>query len=211
MKCPSIDRWLSYTQNLLPEADKALMFTHLQEGCGNCKENLQWLDEVGRVARQDRSFLLPEETVKGMVAWFRSQPAPAGGKLRQLVASLLFDSVLPLREAAVRNDSAASVQAASRQMLFQTEGYDIDLRFESLETSQQEDLLGQIVSQAEPIPATETVTVRLLQEEGESAMVEADASGFFRFAGISSGVYDLKIEMADVEILLSEIPTARKK
>lgn len=209
MSCPPLNQLLGFSRNLLPETESIQINTHLQSGCGNCEENLNWLGQVGQLAAQDHSFAFPEETIKGLVAWFKSQPAPASQSVRKLFASLIFDSLIPGQVAFVRKGFIAGQPPAGRQMLFQAEGYDIDLRFEAIEDKAMEDLIGQILPQTEAQTVTAGVTVQLCQGEQQQAGGQTDEQGLFRFTRIPSGIYDLKIVIAGVEINLSQVPTAR--
>jgi hypothetical protein len=217
MKCPTLNELADYTHGLLDEGKSAVVKTHVTTGCSNCLENLRWIEEVALLAREDRSFAFPEETIKGLVAWFKTQPAhtPPSFKNRmgrKLVAKLIFDSFSPDQLAPVRNEPGAGhsmIPAAKRQMLFQTERYDIDLRFEAIEDDPTEDLIGQILPQneVEAIPAG--ATVQLWHDEKEQMSTKTDSHGFFRFARIPSRNYGLKIQIAEVEINILDLSTVR--
>jgi hypothetical protein len=129
--------------------------------------------------------------------------------MRKLMANLVFDSLMPDRLAFVREGTLAGQPPAGRQMLFQTEGYDIDLRFEGVEDQPTEDLIGQILPNSEAQPATTGLTVQLWREEQEQMRAQTDDQGLFKFRRIPSGVYDLKIQVAEGEINLVRISTAR--
>jgi hypothetical protein len=212
MKCPTLNELADYTRGLLADDEYSVIKTHVMAGCRNCLENLRWIEEVAHLAREDRSFDFPEETIKGMVAWFKTQPTHAPPSVRKLVAKLIFDSLSPDQLAPVRNQPAAGysmIPAAKRQMLFQAERYDIDLRFEAIEDDSSEDLIGQILPQdeAEEIPAG--ATVQLWHDEKEQMSTKTDSHGFFRFARIPSRNYGLKIHVAEVEINILDLSTVR--
>lgn len=225
MKCPPLNELADYTRGFAPIAERPAIEAHLAEGCGDCGENLRWLGEITLLAARDRSFDFPEETIKGIVAWFKSQPAHSSQTILRsvpkLIANLIFDSLTPRQFAPVRGDDVSGhpiPPAADRQMLFQTEGYDIDLRFEGIEDKATENLIGQILPQNEAQPVAAGVTVRLCpsepdepneKDERDEMNTQADDRGLFQFTQISSGLYDLKIRVAEGEINLYRVSTAR--
>src|SRR5215813_1734668 len=209
MKCPPLHHLYDYSRRLLPETEADIVKKHLLGGCGNCSENLDWIDETLTLAAQSRPVDLSEETIRSIVAWFKSQPAHASRTVRKLTANMVFDSSMPNRLAFVREKTPAGQPHAGRQMLFQTESYDIDLRFEGVEDQPAEDLIGQILPNSEGQSVTAGVTVQLWREEQEQMRAQTDDQGLFSFRRIPSGVYDLKIQVAEGEINLVQVSTAR--
>jgi hypothetical protein len=72
-----------------------------------------------------------------------------------------------------------------------------------------EDLIGQILPNGEAQSVTAGVTVQLWREEQEQMRAQTDDQGLFSFRRIPSGVYDLKIQVAEGEINLVRVSTAR--
>ena len=209
MKCPPLHHLFDYSRRLLAETEVDVVKKHLLGGCGKCSENLRWIDEALTLAAQSRLVDLSEETIRSIVAWFKSQPSHASRTVRKLTANLVFDSAMPNRLAFVREKTPAGRPPAGRQMLFQTEGYDIDLRFEEVEDHPTEDLIGQILPNSEAQSVTAGVTVQLWREEQEQMRAQTDDQGLFSFKRIPSGVYNLKIQVAEGEINLVRVSTAR--
>jgi hypothetical protein len=209
MKCPPLHHLFDYSRRLLAEPEADVVKKHLLGGCEVCSENLRWIDEALTLAAQNRPVDLSEETIRSIVAWFKSQPAHASRTVRKLMANMVFDSSMPNRLAFVREKTPAGHPPAGRQMLFQTEGYDIDLRFEGVEDQPTEDLIGQILPNSEAQSVTAGVTVQLWREEQEQMRAQTDDQGLFSFRRIPSGVYDLKIQVAEGEINLVRVSTAR--
>lgn len=209
MKCPPLNDLLDYTRNLLTETESAVIKTHLLDGCTSCERNRYWLENVAQVTAQDRSFDFSEDAIKGLVAWFKSQPAHARPSVRRLMANLIFDSLAARQVAFVRTDSVTGQATGGRQMLFQAEGYDIDLRFEGVEDKPTEDLIGQVLPQSDSFTATGGAMVQLWKDEQPQLTTQANDHGVFRFGQISSGVYDLKIQVAEDEINIVRVATAR--
>jgi hypothetical protein len=212
MKCPTLIELTDYTRGLLADDESGAIKAHVMTGCRKCQENLRWIEEVARLAKEDRSLDFPEETIKGIVAWFKTQPAHSPPSIRKLVARLVFDSLSPNQLAPVRNEPVAGqsmTAPARRQMLFQTEKYDIDLRFEAIEDDPTEDLIGQILPQNEAENIPSGVTVQLWHDETEQMSTRTDSHGFFRFARIPSRNYGLKIHVAEFEINILDLSAVR--
>lgn len=209
MSCPPLNELLDFTRNLLTEAESVAVKAHLSSGCGKCEENLHWITEASQLAAQDHSFDFPEETINGLVAWFKAQPPHARPTLRQLLANLMFDSLATHQVAFARTENVASQSPAGRQMLFQADGYDIDLRFEGVEDNAAEDLIGQVLPHSHSVNIVSGATIQLWQAEKKRLSTQANEHGVFRFTGIPSGIYDLKIQVAADEINIVCVATAR--
>lgn len=125
------------------------------------------------------------------------------------MANLVFDNLTQQQFAPVRGEAGVSQPPVGRQMLFQAEGYDIDLRFEGAEEKATEDLIGQILPNSEAQSVSAGVTIQLWKDEKERMSAETDNQGLFRFTRIPSGVYDLKIQVAEGEINIVRVSTAR--
>ncbi|MFN0088512.1 MAG: hypothetical protein ACKVX9_24190 [Blastocatellia bacterium] len=218
MKCPSLNNLLNYTRGELATEERASIMTHLTGDCQSCRENLRWLEEVLSLAAADKSYTLQEDLILQVVAQFRTQSAPPQSSLRQLVARLMFDSFTSPQLAEVRSVSAELTGLAGRQYHYQTEGYDIDLRFDRAEGLEAEELIGQILprgQQGGPGEKQQQSTemahlpVQLLQGEVGIGFAQTDARGVFRFALIQSGMCNLKVRVPEGEINIAAIATAR--
>ena len=217
MHCPPLNELLDYARQLLTPIERERVALHLQTGCRACAENRQWLVKAVAASAAQPSYVFSETTLQGLVAWFRSQPAHELRSApllvaRQMAARLLFDSFTQPAWAATRDGAVAEEAATERQMLFQAEGYDIDLRFEADEDQAHEDLIGQVLPQS---ARTATgVSVQLWQNnQAQNNQVQrwatADTQGFFKFAQIPRGAYDLRIQVAEGEINIAQLTTTR--
>src|SRR5262249_5208257 len=130
MACISLDEILALIRGGIAPAEKAAARTHIS-GCMTCEENYRWLMRMLAVTVRDDSFDFSEETIAWSVAQFRAASASAPPKM-QILARLVFDSLLPAQTVEVRSMAAPGV---SRQMLYQGGGYDVDLRLEQFESA----------------------------------------------------------------------------
>ncbi|HLF25878.1 MAG TPA: hypothetical protein VJG32_06045 [Anaerolineae bacterium] len=150
------------------------------------------------LSREDNTVAPPEHVVRRVIATFRAQISSSS--LRRIVASLLFDNFRQAPLAAVRG------VARSRQLLFSTEGLDIDVQITS--ESGSATLIGQALDRdrasVEPRPF-----VRLYHSGGEVLDAsEADAHGQFAFHAVPPGVYNLGVELGATEIVLEDLELA---
>jgi hypothetical protein len=208
MGCPSLNELFDFARERIAPPEREAVEAHLSTGCSRCKENYGWLAEVLRLTAEDRSFDFPEEVIMSVAAWMRPQPTATRTPLRQLVAQLVFDSLMSRQFADVRGE-LTTAGATGRQMLYHVEGYDVDLRFERTEDGEVEELIGQILAQGPAEAGMGELTVRLLRDQVEVGRTRTHAGGIFKFAPIPSGVYDLRIEVSGLEIIVSQAGSAR--
>lgn len=217
MRCPFLNSLLDYARGQISAKERTEIVTHISDGCQSCQENLRWLEEALRLAAADKSYVLPEELILQVVAQFKARLAMPLSPLRQFFAQLIFDSFIPSRLAGLRSAPPGGSAVVGRQLHYQTEGYDIDLRFERPEGSEAEEMIGQVLPTGpqgpqdalrEPMELTR-LSAQLLQGEVEVECAQTDARGVFRFARIQSGVYNLKLRVPEGEINIDAIATAR--
>jgi len=209
MKCLSAEDMMDYLRGAVSPHTSAEIGAHFNSGCPVCFQQRQWLVSTLDVTLSDQSYDLPAVAINRVVDWFKQQSEDNSGVLRRLAAQLIFDSLQPTHMAPVRSGLAGAGAAAGRQVLYRADGYDIDLRFEGGEDTDDEDLIGQILSGHRPPKTPNRLPVRLLREEMAIANALANARGVFKFARIRSGIYDLQIDAPEGEILISRIATAR--
>jgi hypothetical protein len=101
-----------------------------------------------QVASQDKSFEFAPEVIDRAVSWFKEQTVQEDRPLGQILARLIFDSLMPSQLAPVRSGLLESIAPAGRQVLYNAGEYDVDLRFERGEDTNDEDLIGQILPEA---------------------------------------------------------------
>ncbi len=208
MGCPNLNALADFVRGLLSAAERDVIQSHLLTGCQNCHEQQSWLSDVAMLSAQDKSFAYPEWVINRVVAQFEAQPVTLLTQVRQFFAQLVFDSLNPGQLADVRSGASGMRQSAGRQTLYQAEGYDIDLRFEQSEDSSIEELIGQILpGQASGLELA-GISVWLIKDNRTISQSRTNARGIFKFMGIVSGTYDLKISAPEGEINIQELTTA---
>jgi hypothetical protein len=152
MKHFSEYEWVDFARNLPSPETMAAMQRHLDLGCQGCAAILRVWQNVTRVTAEDIRFTPPEAServVKSLVV----APPKTAQKVR-----LLFDSDLQMVAAGVRGGDS------TRQLLYQTDDYFIDLRLEPLGEGSAACLVGQILSRSKKGSAPPAISVWLLEE-----------------------------------------------
>ena len=208
MGCPNLNNLADYARGLLSGDESGAIASHLSSGCQPCREQHTWLSDVARVTTQDHSFEYPEWIIKRVVAQFEAQSVTSLIKIRQFFAQLIFDSLNPNQLADMRSGMAGMGKAAGRQTLYQAEGYDIDLRFEQSEGTNIEELIGQILPEQASGIELAGINVWLIKNNRAISQARTNTRGIFKFMGVVSGTYDLKISAPEGEINIQELTTA---
>ena len=203
MKCPSFERLIDYLDSRLPEAEATVVATHLATNCTACAESSDWYLQVRTVAKTDDSVEPPAWVVKRALRLFEAEGHRPGlvARLGQAMASLVFDSFSRPALAGVR-----STETANRQLLYSAGDYSIDLQIVSSEDAHA-DVIGQLLRESES--TFESVSGLKLEIEREGKVlfsVFTDEMGEFRVSGIDQGTYDLRVELPEGSITVSDLP-----
>jgi len=209
MKCPTLDELFDSLNGQLPPHVRAEVDSHLEAGCLDCQEQHELLTTTLQVASDDKSFEFSPEAISRAVSYFKEQTVEDTKPLGQILARLIFDSLMPSQLAPVRSGLLESIAPAGRQVLYNAGSYDVDLRFERGEDTNDEDLIGQILPDNRLPSNIDGMAVQLLQDEIEVAHAHANKRGVFIFLRIASGIYELKIRVPDGEITINRVQTAQ--
>jgi hypothetical protein len=111
--------------------------------------------------------------------------------LREIIASVLFDSFSQPALAGARGSAAA------RQLLLSAEQFDVHLRMSTV--GNQRRIAGQILSRGKDIDLT-GAQLHLLSEGKRIETAVADQFGEFEFLEVADGPLDLVIELSNIKI-----------
>lgn len=209
MNCPTLDELFDHLHGHLPTQIRVEVDSHLNAGCLPCHEQRDLLGNTMQVASQDKSFEFAPEVIDRAVSWFKEQTVQEDRPLGQILARLIFDSLMPSQLAPVRSGLLESIAPAGRQVLYNAGEYDVDLRFERGEDTNDEDLIGQILPGSRLPTEIDGMAVRLLQDQIEVASAHANKRGVFIFLRIASGIYELRISVPEGEITISRVATSQ--
>src|SRR5262249_2918288 len=135
--------------------DKQHWENHLQT-CSACAEKLEaWTSLINSITNT-RLVAAPAEVISAGKQIFRiTKTIEPRRSLRQVVASIVFDSLSQAATAGVRAELATlAEQNAMRHVVFQAEEYDIYVRLSMV--GDHRDLLGQILRRDSSVFTTET-------------------------------------------------------
>ena len=208
MKCPSFEQLIDHVDGKLTPASADSVATHVAD-CEFCAKEHSWYRQVRTLAATDDSTAPPPWVLKRAVRIFEGAPSRPrlAQRIGQVVASLVFDSFARPQLAGVR-----STETASRQLLYRAGEYSIDLQVApSAESSKAgatgADLIGQVLREGETTFQSVGGLRLQVARGGEAAHVTVtDPMGEFKISNVVYGVYDLRVELADGQITVPEVP-----
>lgn len=172
--------------------------SHLASGCDACAEHMARLERLLSVLPEAQRVHAPEAAVERARALFRERfRAPAR---MTLLARLTLDS----RGAGAL--SAARGEAQPRQILYETDEYDLDLWEESVADGEWY-LIGQVLpkSGAGTIAPESAV---LTSAEGTEMRATAEGDEF-HLPSVRAGIYQLRLRLGDTEIYIPDVTVGR--
>jgi hypothetical protein len=166
--------WFDFARGLLDSLRQHLMQDHLDQGCAECRNELQMWRNVVQCASHELGFRPPEEAVRAAKAAFIAE-RPPWAWLTQMaqMARLVFDSLQSPSTATVRGPWSV------RQLVHEAEPFVIDLRLESDPARRRISLAGQVLNSKDPEQRMEGVDVVLLSGDHLVAKTLANDSGEF--------------------------------
>ncbi len=176
--------------SLRPE-DVHLVDEHASK-CGECSIAYRKLADLFAYTAPAESEDVPQATTARILNIYQRKPAQENEPRleRRGLASLLFDDW----QMAV-NERYSGIE--SRQLLFQVNEYQVDLRIEF--SGEFAMVTGQI------FPAITNATAELIHSD-RRITVGLSELGEFVFDAVPKGRYDLRIASADSEIILDQVP-----
>jgi hypothetical protein len=200
MRCIGIEKLLEMSRGQTSQTEAMKMNQHLA-GCTRCQGNLDWISTVARLAAADDAVDPPRWVVRQVVALFEEyHPVREPGRLRKLVASLVFDTFAQPQLSGVR-----STGLATRQCLYRYSDYDVDLSFEPVNGSDRVNLSGQVLGPSEDFENVGGAKVELMQAAGVVHETVTNHLGEFTFDQVAKGVYELTIQLSDGEVRITQL------
>lgn len=149
------------------------MEAHLASNCVVCKRSHDSWKLVHTVAQREALYAPPEHLERMAKLEFVSRLQ--AGNAPAVFATLTFDTFARPALAGVRSPAASP-----RQMLYETEGLAVDLRFECSPTRKLVHVIGQILDKLEPHAPLEGALVIVWTPKG-LPIAETKANGFGEF------------------------------
>jgi len=195
MRHLTVNNLIDYIEGQASAAEKITLEDHLSN-CSECLELKQEFESLITRLREDSAFEPPSELVQWGVDLFQPVVQPkAGGTLRTIVASLVFDTYDQPMLAGVRG-----VGAPSRQLLFRAGDVDVDVKIESMEANDRITLVGQVLSSTAKF--FDNTPVKLESHGIVRYRTRTNIVGEFSFDEVPKDTYHLSVDLPEGQITL---------
>src|SRR5713226_6109107 len=202
----TIAEWADFARKVVPKGEIKVMEQHL-ENCRKCREAAHMMTRISEVARRYGQTEPPDEAVRSVRGMFAIHGPKKATPVRSFVAELLFDSFRTPLQAGVR-----SSEAGSRQLLFGSGDYRVDLRFEPQEDSDKVSLMGQVLNAADPARGFDSAPVILLLGRKVFATSRTNQMGEFRLECVLEPPIELRIKLpGNAQVTLPLVEPFRKE
>jgi hypothetical protein len=188
---------LDLIDGTIDKDERPRLASHLQS-CRKCTTELEnWSALLGLVKRR-HLLAAPPDTLNSGKRLFRKTSLDIRPSLRQIFATVVFDSFSQPAVAGVRAELALDEQSLLRQVILQAEEFDIRIRISKSEGGC--DLLGQI------LPRRSRSFVRdanLYLRHGEERINSTNVNelGEFHFSDVPEGMLSLQIDLPTMTII----------
>ena len=177
-------------------AEKTLEVEDHLSRCKDCVELKSELELLVLRLQEDTTFEPPAELVQWGVSLFQPLLQPStGGKLRKLIASLVFDTFDQPLLGGVRR-----VGAPPRQLLFRAGDVDVDVKIESMEANDRITLVGQALSTTAKF--FDNTPVKLESHGIVRYRTMTNLVGEFSFDEVPKDTYHLSVDLPEGQITL---------
>jgi hypothetical protein len=175
--------------------EKALheQWTNHLTSCVQCAEQMERFRTLRMSLKRAHLQNAPEFLLQSAVELFQppAQTEQRSG-VRQIIASLFFDSYAQAAPAGARGETA------TRQVVFRAEEFDIHVRI--WESGQNRELLGQIQSRASS-EFVKQARLHLLRDGDRVSSAPSNDLGEFRFSFVPSGSLSLQIDLPNLTVI----------
>jgi hypothetical protein len=208
MRHYTLEEWVDFARNVVEGSVKERMQNHLETGCAKCSKELSLWQRFHQIAQRTSDNRQPSEGALRIAksAFAAQRAVKAVERLpKTAIVELLFDSFHTAALAGVR--SAAN---HSRQLLYGTATYRIDVRIEPQIDSDKVVLIGQVLNSADPNEKLAEVPVTLWKGRKILAASVTNHQGEFQLEAEMDSSFRLMITLPgqrEVSLPLIE-PTA---
>lgn len=174
MKHYVAEQWIDFVNDTVPGTKREEMQKHLESGCKQCNKAAALWQKVREFSGEEGNFRPGVETVRAVKAAFgtvqRERKLGPGATL----VELLFDSFQQPVAAGARSGSMSS-----RQMLFQADPYQIDVKIETKPGSAHLLVTGQVLHVSKPDSIAQGIPINLSNRRGQTIQTTTNAHGEF--------------------------------
>ena len=188
MKHFSTEEWADFVNQVLTAGQRNAMQKHLTTGCKRCMETVSVWQKVSKMAAAENSFQPPPDALRMAKAAFAASGLAKTKKESQSLVEVLFDSFLQPALAGTR-----SVVVGTRQMLYKTDPYQIDIQIEPKPGSNRIVVTGQLLDVNNPGVIGRDIQVTLSNNRGNSIIAATNQFGEFSAEIENSGDLELSV------------------
>jgi hypothetical protein len=174
MKHYSNEEWGDFANGTVSPLQKQAMLEHLNSKCEKCNALASVWQKIQRAAAQEHLFQPPADIVHLVKSEFANSGYGKEPGLLGALAELIFDSAQKQALAGVR-----SVGAQSRQMLFHSNPFQIDVKIESKVGEPRLSVTGQLMDVSKPDSIGKGVLMTLSNRRGQTIQTTTNDFGEF--------------------------------
>lgn len=195
-------RLVDWLENRLTEAEAASIAAQVAVADEETRAVIVWLQTFAEISATTVLASPPAQVHELLVQRFaaNTQNHSRPGFLQRLTAALTFDSRAQPLAAGLR---AAGTQAVVRQLIYSSALADVALNIQPRPYDRRFDVSGQIFPSKSIAP--EVFSAQLLRGAVEIGLTTSDELGEFSFEAIPTGIYELILSAAEIEILIKPL------
>jgi anti-sigma factor RsiW len=199
MRHVSTESILTYLDGKATDAEKSELEAHLAV-CAECSESKKQIQALELRLRQEPGFEPPARAVQAWIDLFPSSPEPQKGSLRQIIASLIYDSFdQPLL---VEERGVAAGPRPSRPSLYRAGDIGVDVKIEVTEADERITLAGQVLSGSSTF--VDNAAVGLESGGVMRYQTRTNESGEFSF-DVPKDTYHLSVELPEGRVTIFDV------
>jgi len=195
MRHLTVENIMTYVDGKTVADDKPVVEQHLS-ACSECAELRQELHHLVSQLQQDSACEPPSDALQWGIELFQPVMQPAsGGRIRKIIAALVFDTFDQPALAGIRR-----VGAPPRQLLFRAGDVDVDVKIESMEANDRITLVGQVLSGGAKF--FDNTPVKLESHGIVRYKTRTNLVGEFSFDEVPKDTYHLSVDLPEGQITL---------
>lgn len=174
MKHYTAEQWVDFVNGAATQAVRTEMQDHLDTRCKECNKAAALWQKVRQFAAAERNYQPPADAVGVVKAAFIGTEMERKAGWGETLVELLFDSFRQPMTAGARSGNAAS-----RQMLFRANPYQIDVTIEAKPDARELLVTGQVLDVSQPDSAARGIPVTLSNRCGQTVQIVTNDFGEF--------------------------------
>ena len=181
--------WADFVRGIPASETKANIESHLARGCFDCTATSDVWNQVQTIASNEKSYTPPKSAARLVKLEFATTNSQ---EQVSVLANLLFDTFVQPLAAGIRSGAAVA-----RQLVYEAEGFTVDLRLDSQPRSGKILVVGQVLDKRLPRVSPRGVCIALWTPKGQPLLeVSPNESGEFQLEVNAQDNLRLLIEVA---------------